>query len=222
MDWRYNSLWIDQLPPGQFSQRDFRVRAPAQPSAASYLFADGFKPKSRNFYDLPADRAMCFLHMVQSNVESFDGVSTFAQLKRLELHYCLKLESDRGLGPLSGSLEWLHISQSRKFAFGDELLSLRGLKVLCLNDCGPIPSLSFLDNFPDLVDFRFVGTNILDGDLTPLLRHPRLCNAGFLDKLHYNLKSAFVEQQLKPKFDAAVLTAHKGPHSTFRYKVLGE
>lgn len=221
MDWRYNTLWLDQMPPDQYSANDFRQGGAIPSCTSPYLFADGYKPKSKCVRDLPADPHMLFLELVQSNIESFDGVSVFSRLKRLEAHYCLKLASDKGLAELADSIEWLHISQSKKFQPGADLLRLRNLKVLCLNHCGPIPSLSFLDHFPELVDFRFVGTNIIDGDLTPLLRHPHLCNAGFLDKRHYNLKAAYVDEQLKAKFEAAIVVAHKGPFQTFRYKVLG-
>ena len=36
---------------------------------------------------------------------------------------------------------------------------------------------------PKLEDFRFVDTNVIDGDLSPLIR---LKYAGFFDKKHYS------------------------------------
>jgi hypothetical protein len=36
--------------------------------------------------------------------------------------------------------------------------------------CADIPSLSFLDELPNLTHLRFVKTQIVDGDLRPVLR----------------------------------------------------
>ena len=78
-----------------------------------------------------------------------------------------------------------------------------------------------MKNMPELLDFRFVGTNILNGDLTPLVEHPRLVNAGFLDKRHYSLKSSQVKLALAGKKNKVIEHAYKGQFETFRYKSLG-
>jgi hypothetical protein len=60
---------------------------------------------------------------------------------------------------------------------------MKTLRVLRLNECGEIPSLALLDELPALEEFRFVDTNIADGDLRPVLRLKRV---GFLRKKHYS------------------------------------
>ncbi|UUZ55315.1 hypothetical protein LP419_05935 [Massilia sp. H-1] len=74
---------------------------------------------------------------------------------------------------------------------------------------------------PNLLDFRFVDTNVLDGDLTPLMNHPNLVNAYFLDKRHYNFKSVEVQQHLKERNEVAKEYLYRGEFRTYRYKAFG-
>lgn len=90
-------------------------------------------------------------------------------IKRLELIRCHKLESDSGLEDVAVSLRRLGINHSRRFKVGHDLRSLQNIEVLCLNSCGELEDLEFLHDFPRLIDFRFVDTNVRSGDLTPLL-----------------------------------------------------
>lgn len=60
---------------------------------------------------------------------------------------------------------------------------IKGLKILRFNDCGSIPNIRFLKEMPNLEDFRFVDTNVLDGDLTPCFG---LKSVGFFKKKHYS------------------------------------
>lgn len=57
----------------------------------------------------------------------------------------------------------------------------------------------FLNQFPNLIDFRFVDTNVLDGDLSPILDHPTIRSVGFLNKRHYNFKDDKMDALLKDK-----------------------
>jgi hypothetical protein len=223
VDWRYNTIWFEQLSEGQMASINFDERPTdsSDISKSRYLIARSFKSNSRDFQDFPAIDSLLYLHLTLANATSFNGICKLSGLKRLELTHCLKLESDDGLEKLADSLEWLHINQSKKFSHADSLLKLTNLRVLCLNDCAPLPNLSFLSAFPNLVDFRFVGTNVVDGDLTPLLHHPTLCSVGFLDKRHFNFKSAKIEQLMHQRRAAATTFVHKGPYETFRYVALG-
>eukprot|EP01133_Synstelium_polycarpum_P010113 gene10113-11789_t len=126
-------------------------------------------------------------------------------------------KSDNGLNQLGDSIEFFHINQSRKFKFDHELCELKKLKVLRLNSCGPIESLDFLSHLPNLVDFRFVNTNVLDGNLNPILEHPTIRSVGFFNKRHYNLKEDKLTLELGNKFSEEHKTfAYKGDYSTFR------
>jgi hypothetical protein len=128
------------------------------------------------------------------------------------------LETDLGISQLSKTLQYLHINRSKKFSLSDELLSLTELRVLCLNACGPINNLAFLKHFPNLIDFRFVDTNVIDGDLTPIIEHPTIRSVGFLNKRHYNLSDVQVDKELDLKSDVEYRHyAYKGRYQTKRY-----
>lgn len=82
-----------------------------------------------------------------------------------------------------------------------------------------IQNLDFLSFLPNLIDFRFVNTNVLDGNLKPILEHPTLRSVGFLNKRHYNIKDTELKQKLEYKFENKEYKVwlHKGEYSTFRY-----
>ncbi len=220
MDWTYNTIWTEQLPEGKFKHVMFDNKSSGMeaPIDASYYIIEDFKPKSKSLEELKGVVSPKYLALNRSNITSFRGVAKLGKVKRLELFHCIKLESDIGISEIKGDIEWLHISTSRKFKATDEMLNLKKLKVLCLNDCAPLENLDFLNFFPDLVDFRFVNTNIIDGNLKPLLLHPNLLSVGFLDKRHYNIRSKEVDSYLDKKSQGTKDFAHKGEYRTFRYK----
>jgi len=139
--------------------------------------------------------------------------------QRLELQYCTKLESDVGLSAIKDSIEWLSINISKKFEFSTELIALKNLKVLCLNECGPIKNLNFLSQLPNLVDFRFVDTKILDGDLTPILEHPNILNAGFLNKNNFSHKAEYIQEILNKRCLGRKISIFKGEYKTYKYDI---
>lgn len=136
----------------------------------------------------------------------------------MELNRCIKLTSDDGLSDLASSIQWLNINTSKKFTPSENLFSLKNLRILCLNNCGDIESLEFLKHFPNLLEFRFVNTKVLNGDLDPLLSHESLLDASFLDMKHYSHDFMDIRNHFDHKNDDAVDYIHKRGLSTYRYK----
>ena len=222
MDWRFNSIWFERLEQHKVFQQDFKENTIATENKdfknAEYAIIWHLKEKLKSFDNLSENENLSYLELNWANLKNFDGIEKFKHLKRLELHHCVKLESDFGLVQLKDSLEFLHINTSKKFKFTDELLQLKKLSVLCLNACGSIDNLDFLKKFPDLIDFRFVGTNILDGNLEPILEHPTIRTVSFSNKKHYNYRDEKLKLELDQKFDKAYkITVYKGEYSTYRY-----
>ena len=222
MDWRFNTIWFEQLEQGKVFQQDFKEKTIATENKnfenSEYGIIWHLKEKLNSFDNLSQSDKLLYLELNWANIKNFDGIEKFRNLKRLELHYCTKLENDKGLSQLNNNLEFLHINLSKKFKFSDELLKLKKLKVLCLNACGSLDNLDFLKNFPNLIDFRFVDTNVLDGNLNHILEHPTIRTVGFLDKKHYNYKSKKIKLELENKFVSDYKTiVHKGEYLTFRY-----
>lgn len=222
MDWRFNTIWFEQLEQDKIFQKDFKENIIATENKdfdnAEYAIIWHLKEKLKSFDNLSKNDNLSYLELNWANIKNFDGIEMFSSLKRLELHYCVKLENDFGLSKLKDSLEFLHINTSKKFKFTDELLQLKKLKVLCLNACGPIENLEFLKYFPKLIDFRFVDTNVLDGNLKPIIDHPTIRTVSFLNKKHYNYKYEKLKIDLEKKFDNDYKTiVYKGQYLTYRY-----
>jgi hypothetical protein len=222
MDWRFNTIFFEELEQDKILKKDFKENTITTENKdfknSEYAIIWHLKENSNSFKNLSETDKLLFLELNWANIKNFDGVEKFKNLKRLELHCCVKLENDHGLSQLNESLEFLHINTSRKFKFSNELLQLKKLKVLCLNNCGAIENLDFLNNFPNLIDFRFVNTNILDGNLKPILDHPTIRSVGFLNKRHYNYKDDQIKKELENKFrDEFKTFVHKGNFLTYRY-----
>ena len=223
MDWRFNTIWFDQLDKSKVFQKDFKENIISTENKnfddSEYAIIWHLKEKKDSFDNMSQSDKLLYLELNWANIKNFNGIQKFKSLKRLELHYCVKLENDKGLSQLSDNLEFLHINLSKKFKFSDELLQLKKLKVLCLNACSPIDNLDFLINFPNLIDFRFVDTNILNGNLNPIIEHPTIRTVGFLNKKHYNFKDDKLKLELERKFDNEYKTiVHKGQYLTYRYE----
>ena len=222
MDWRFNTIWFEQLEQDKFLKKDFKDNEFDTENKdfenSEYAIIWHLKEKANSFDNLPESEKLLYLDLNWANIKNLNGIEKFKNLKRLELHCCVKLENDKGLSQVCKSLKFLHINQSKKFQFTEEMLKLKKLRVLCLNACGPIDNLDFLNNFPNLIDFRFVDTNILDGNLKPILDHPTLRTVGFLNKKHYNFKDDKLQSELKNKFTEEYKTiVYKGKYLTYRY-----
>ncbi|WDF55376.1 hypothetical protein [Mucilaginibacter sp. KACC 22063] len=220
MDWSYSSIWFDRIEPQKQGTIDFKEKkTQLYISEKEYLTTWYMNSKDNALNLLPASDKLLYLELNWSNIPDFQHISMFPNLKRLELHYCTKLQSDRELSELGNSLEHLHINQSKKFGDIFEISQLKNLKVLRLNDCAPIESLSFIKSLPNLIDLRFVGTDVLDGDLTPIIEHPSLRSAGFSNKRNFNYKTEKINSMLSLKGSDYKEFVFKGDFKTFRYNV---
>lgn len=221
MDWRYNTIWFEQIESGKFLNCDLKVQKlpTLDITNIEYAIFWHYKHKGLSFDTFPQSDKLLYLELNWANIKDFMGIEKLSALKRLEVHYCTKIEIDNGLSLLSDTIEYLHINQSKKLQSIDEICKLSNLKVLCLNNCGPLENLQFLKAFPKLVDFRFVDTNILDGDLTPLIEHPTIRSVGFLNKRHYNYRDEEIDSALELKSNEAYEDfAYKGEYETSKYK----
>jgi Leucine-rich repeat (LRR) protein len=219
-NWRNNTIWFEQIPvqlQACLNLKEDKFNKTQLEDIQYLTLWHHKKNKLGNFVGFP--EALLYLELNWSNIENFLGIEKMINLKRLELHYCTKLQNDLGLAGLADTLEHLHINQSKKILLSEELSSLKNLRVLCLNSCGTLEILNFLYHFPNLIDFRFVDTNVLDGDLTPILNHPTIRSVGFLNKRHYNIKDDKMDDLLKDKNNGVEFkTVIKyGQYETFRY-----
>jgi hypothetical protein len=218
--WRNNTIWFDEIPDTLVLNLDLKeekLNSMTLQHLEYLILWHHKKSKFGNFTDIPEN--LLYLELNSSNIQSFNGIEKMERLKRLELHHCTKVENDSGLSGVAVTLEHLHINQSKKFVPIEELFLLKNLRVLCLNSCGNLENLEFLNHFPKLIDFRFVDTNVLDGNLSPILEHPTIRSVGYLNKKHFNIKTEKMKSLLEEKNNGQEYKSvvKKGEFQTFRY-----
>lgn len=190
-DEHFSVRWDDLPEPARWKGewRDFR-RLPRN-DALRYLILWHHKAEDGGTANIDGPAGLHYLELSWSNARHVGPLP--AGVLRLELHYCTKLDSARSLAACCPELRHLHLNRCKKFQDLASILELRTLEVLCLNFCADLPDLKFLATFDRLRDFRFVGTNVINGDLSPLLAHPRLEYVGMLDKRHYSHRAVEIQ-----------------------------
>jgi len=149
-----------------------------------HLFVDRYDGADvRSFGNLVNLRSLAILN---APTQSLEGLGRLVELRSLRLANLKKLRSLRGLGELV-QLEELEIHTCRGIDSIAEVGALRHLKKLHLNNDGNIASLRPLEKLTELESVLFYeSTNILDGDLSPLLRQKHLSRVSFQNRRHYS------------------------------------
>ena len=130
------------------------------------------------------------LTILNAPLSSVSELIAFPKLRRLRFGGLRCLKSLDGLQHLTSLVE-LNINTCRKITSIDEIASLRQLKMLHFSNNGSIQSISPVNALENLETFIFTeSTNVVDGDLSPLLMMPRLKDVSFQDRSHYSHKRA--------------------------------
>lgn len=131
------------------------------------------------------------LAILSAPVENLRGLSALKRLRSLRLANLKHLSSLAGIEGLT-NLEEIEMDTCRKVTSVDEVAHLTALKKLHLNNGGAIASLKPLLNLDGLESVMFYeSTNIVDGDLSPLLRQKNLARISFQNRRHYSHQREF-------------------------------
>ena len=149
-----------------------------------------FKSKYSNMTDFPSFNQLLNLELVQSNIENLLGLEKFAFLTKLELFYNSKLQSLFGID--NSKLSDLRIHDSKKLTNYAPLDFCSNLEELNLHRCGTIPNLKFVKKLSLLKSFRFMDTDVADGDMSPLVN---LDDTLFTDKRHFSHRHTQFKQR---------------------------
>lgn len=126
------------------------------------------------------------LAVYNSPIPSLDGISALTKLRSLRLANLRRLASLDGIEHLA-NIEELDIHSCRSISHINQIESLLRIKNFGINECGKIESLKPLARLADLELVGFYGsTNIVDGDLSPLLHKRKLIRAAFQNRRHYS------------------------------------
>jgi protein phosphatase 1 regulatory subunit 7 len=161
-------------------------------SSLRRLYLTNFNPKNKDLSSFPSLPNLLELSFTRSTINSLEGIQRFPKLHTLSLSYLLKLTTISTVNKLK-SLEILDCDNCRKISDHQAIVKNKSLKILRYNSCGSIQNLRFLSQLANLEEFRFVGTNIVDGNLNFLLNLKRI---GFLDKRHYSHTSDEIDALL--------------------------
>jgi hypothetical protein len=150
------------------------------------LFVDGYTGKDSNSFSRLVNLES--LAVLNAPIKNLFGLTPLARLRSLRLANLRKLSSLQGVEALE-CLEELEIHTCPAIGSIEEVGFLPRLRRLWLNNDGDIASLKPLDRLEMLVQVCFYeSTNILDGDLSPLMRQKNLSGVSFQNRRHYSHK----------------------------------
>lgn len=139
-----------------------------------------WKIKAKNFESLSMFSSVEKLLLNKPTMTTLDGVEKFKNLKTLKLIYMANLTD---ISAISGAaLEKLSIQNAKKITDYSAIGACERLLRLRVIDSAPIQSLSFIDKLKGLQSFRFIKTDVIDGNLSPLLE---LEDVYFTHKKHF-------------------------------------
>lgn len=127
------------------------------------------------------------LEVAHSGIRSLAPIAELRNLDRLSLSVCHRLESLDGIEKLQ-TLRCLHLAEVSKATSLERLASLKNLEVLTIADGRDIESIAPLEGLANLKALWIAGTKakIIDGDLAPLTRLPKLAMLTLGNKRHYS------------------------------------
>jgi len=157
-----------------------RMKLPAGDSL-EHLYLSRFRPRSEGLIGLPSLPNLRELEINLSPLKSLAGLERYPKLRGLQLSYLRRLKRIGSVNPLPSLLQLDCLAC--KNVEDLEQLSVSTLKTLRLNDCGRLRSIAFLSNLPNLQEFRFMNTSVIDGDMTPCLR---LRSVAFSNKRNFS------------------------------------
>lgn len=175
-----------------------QLRLPEDGGALRELHLHRFRPESHDLSDLPAMPSLEDFAVINSPIRSLEGLGKQKRLIRLELSYCRKLGSLQGLLPLASQLRRLECQRCPSLSEYGTLAQMHSLEALRLNRCAAMPSLKFVKTMMALRDIRFVDTDVLDGDMTPLMAHKELRAVAFTAKHHFSHRPNDVQAHISP------------------------
>jgi protein phosphatase 1 regulatory subunit 7 len=154
-----------------------------------------YNPPSRDLAEFAGLIRLEDLGIVQTNIASLAGIEPMEDLRDLLIGYAPKLESLDSLAH-HDSIREIEFETVKHIKSYEPIAKIQRLRRLMLFKCAPMSNLTWIVGMKHLDFFTFVDTNVVDGDLSPLLKLPRLRSVGTLDKKHYSHTEDELEEAL--------------------------
>jgi protein phosphatase 1 regulatory subunit 7 len=164
-------------------------------SLESLAIYSGFNPKTKDLTAISNVHWLKKLEINSSSITSFKGSENFDNLEELEFNYCPKLENISGFEKSKEKLKSLIFGNCKSIKNYDSVVIFDNLNILGFNFSGVIKSIGFIKKMKSLSSFRFVGTDVVDGDITPCVG---LKFISFTNKKHFTHKMEQLRNNLTP------------------------
>jgi Leucine-rich repeat (LRR) protein len=147
--------------------------------------------------NLPAASGLLELLVGSRNLTSLSGISSFPTVKKVRILDAISLIDLSSLFLLS-NLETLYLHNVKKLKKFECLRGNKSLRELKFINCKEIDSISFLGDLENLEHIEIGGNTVVrDGDLSVLLRLPKLRSAIITPKAHYEPRAKEVFNRLR-------------------------
>ncbi len=161
-------------------------------SALRSLFLDRYAPAEKDLSRLPEAPSLKTLGLLRSTVTSLAHLDRFPELEKLSLTMAKALTSLAALSGCAG-LKSLEVDGGKKIQDLQASLSgCRSLERLVLMNVSDLQDVRFVEKMPELRWLNLMGTSVIDGDMTPLIEHPRLEHVVFTSRKHFSHTEAQV------------------------------
>lgn len=144
-----------------------------------------YNPKSRNLSELSALHSLEELELIRSNINSFKGCEKLQNLRLLDCTYMSKLTNLDYLEQIKDTLKILRFESCKNIQNHGYVKYLTNLEQLVYLKCGQMATIEFIKCLPDLKNFVFTYTDVLDGNIAPC---EGLEHVAFTDKKHFSYK----------------------------------
>lgn len=139
-----------------------------------------------DFENLPKAPELRELEIYYTNVKSIRGLGKYPYLNKIDLYYLRNLTTLDGIEEINPQIKVFSIKSAKKLTDAYRVSQLEHLEGLGLDDCADIENIDFISDLYDLKGITFTGTNVVNGDLSPVADHFNLRRAGFNNKRHYS------------------------------------
>ncbi len=145
-----------------------------------------FKPTTRDLSEFAGLVRVEDLSVIQSSLASLSGIEALEDLRYLCVGYAPKLESLDAFAKYESGIREIDFETVKAIRSYEPIADIPRLRRLMLFKCAPMPNVKWMAAMKHLDFFSFVETNVVDGDLSPLLGLPRLRYVGTMGKKHYS------------------------------------
>lgn len=188
------SLWTDfpsgELDPSRISGlKDLRISWNKKIINIEKCFnleelsLSNYKPKTKNLDQITYLKNLNELTIVQSNIQSLEGIEGLNSLTTLNLYYLKNLVSLEAICELQSTLEKIEIQNCPNIKSYEALKNLTQLSSLSIDRSSEISNLKFVKQLINLSYIYIGDTDVEDGNLSYL---ERIKNVEFTEKNNFS------------------------------------